>query len=1158
MSTSTAIDPTKIVTATVGSDVLTVPAGTQLVNGNGGADTVLLGTYQYFAEFQIVRNADGSITVTDEHGGTLINTQMIGISVLRFGDGCYDVGTGQFIAAAAVVNGTAGNDTLSVPAGTQLVDGNGGTDVVAFGAYQYFAEFQIVRNANGSIGVTDLHGGTLTNTQMVGIGSLQFGDGTYNVATGQFTSGAVTAVPPVTAPPSVVTPPAINPANVVTGTPGNDLLTLPAGTQLVNGDGGTDTVVFGAYQYYAGFQIVRNADGSIDLTDVHGGTLTNTQLIGIATLQFGDGSYNVSTGVFTAGTAPSPSTGGGTVPAVPTVPSGLLVAPAVGAPQHSGDVVGLLLQNSGTAPLASRIVTFGQSFADGDVPAGSTLVATINGQQVAVQMDVKSTNADGSIAEAVLTLDAPAIAANGSAAVMLSRSAAPQAAAIDPHGFVASGYDAQVNLTFHNANGTTGSDSINVGGALTQALAAGTAKSWLSGPLASEVQISVPVNGAMAAQFNIRENADGTFVTDVQLLNNGIFNAASASYTYDVAITSHGQILASQTNVVQAPMQDWEQVLWSNSKGAAQAPGDQIVYDVAYLEKAGAVGPYATASGVDAGTVAGQISALAGANTGPLGAALVTQYEPTTGARPDIGPTTQWGANWLVSQSAAAEQVMLDNAAAAAAEPIHAVNPDGTPLTTANDPGFWLDGRNTTNPQTVNYSTVETESGWTMDNAHIPDLTYLAALTTGSESALEQLQAQANYDLLSIAPAYRANDSTMIGEQQRGIAWTIRDVANAAYLTPNTDPQKAFFTGQLNAIIQNLDANFVHGALGAAEGSLHGYIMGAFDTNQVAPWEQGYIVIALGQACAQGFTAAADVLGWMNNFISGLYLNGANGYNPLEGSGYWLTTGTGSVSSGNYQGYTSWAQLYAANFAGQPAPTSLNGYPNDPVGGFSTIAKAALAVEWNVTHAAQDLAAYAYITQLTPFLIQDPSGYAASQTWDLTPTLANGHQLQNSEVYYGNGGATTAATADGLLAAASGNNVLQAGSGDSILIGGSGTDVLNGGAGNDFLFAGTGTQTLYGGPGRNTLEGHLNGGTGVDSFLFKAADTATDTVINFEPGTDKLEISGAPAGMTAASLLAAATADAAGDVVLHLSVQHTVVLTGVTLAHLTVQSLLFV
>ena len=1058
---------------------------------------------------------------------------------------------------AKVVTGTPGNDMLTIPAGTQLVEGDGGIDTVLLGAYQYYANYQIVQSGNGTIIVTDAHGGSLVGTEMVGIASLQFTDGSYTVATGKFTTGSAAAIVAPAAPQPVSAAVIPSPHEVVFS-PGHDTLAIPAGTLLVEGDGGTDIAVLADYQYYANYQILRAANGTITVTDEHGGSLIGTSMAGVTTLQFADGSYSVATGQFTAGSGSAVPTAGtpGAIPFV-VATTGLLTAPTVSAPQHSGDVVAVLVANGGVAALPSRDITFGQSFADGDVPAGASLVATINGQQVALQMDVKNTNADGSVMDAIITLAAPSLAAQSAFTVMLSRAttAVSAGAAINPSGMVAAGYNEQLTLTLHNADGSTGVTTLNVGAALTQALAAGTAQSWLNGALASEEQFSVAINPALTAQFNIREYADGSFVTTAQILNNGIFASASKTYNYDITLASHGQTQFSQTNVVEAPMQDWTQSVWSNAQGQSHAPADQLIYNVAYLEKSGVVDAYATGAGVNATTLAAQQTALAAANTGPLGAALVTQYEPTTGARPDIGPTTQWGADWLVSQSAVAEQIMLANANAAGAEPIYAVNANGSAVSTANDPGFWLDSRNSTNLPTVNYGTVETISNWTMDAAHIADLTYLAALSTGSAVLLEQLQAQANFDLLSVAPPYRANDSAMLGLQERGIAWTIRDVANAAFLTPGSSPLKAYFTQQVDAVIQNLDSNYVHGALGAEEGQLQGYIMGAFDTNQVAPWEQGYIVIALGQAAAQGFAGATEVLGWMNNFISGLYLNGANGYNPLEGSGYWLTTGSGSLATSNYQSFTSWQQLFSANFAGQASPSTLNGFPNDPVGGFSTIAKAALAVEWNVTHATQDLAAYAYITQQTGYLIQNTGGYDSAQTWDIVPTLADGHQLQNSEVTYGTGGSFTSASPHGLLAAASGNNILQAGSGDSILIGGSGNDQLKGGAGNDFLFAGTGTQSLYGGGGNNTLEGHLNGGSGVNSFLFKVSDIAQDTLLNFKPGVDMLDISGAAPGVTLASLLATVTSNAAGDALLHLSPQHEVILTGIHPAQLTLASL---
>ena len=59
----------------------------------------------------------------------------------------------------------------------------------------------------------------------------------------------------------------------------------------------------------------------------------------------------------------------------------------------------------------------------------------------------------------------------------------------------------------------------------------------------------------------------------------------------------------------------------------------------------------------------------------------------------------------------------------------------------------------------------------------------------------------------------------------------------------------------------------------------------------------------------QASADAVQMLRYMNNFVSGLYTNGQNGYNPFNGAAYYLdlndpVTGTP---------YTSWSQLAAGN-----------------------------------------------------------------------------------------------------------------------------------------------------------------------------------------------------------------------------------------------------
>lgn len=91
----------------------------------------------------------------------------------------------------------------------------------------------------------------------------------------------------------------------------------------------------------------------------------------------------------------------------------------------SGTIGSFTLQNAGAQSLGAGVATLGQSFAQGEVPSGAGLTATINGAAVAVQMDVKTTYPDGSVKMAVLSVDRPTLLSGQSVDVLLTKAAAP-------------------------------------------------------------------------------------------------------------------------------------------------------------------------------------------------------------------------------------------------------------------------------------------------------------------------------------------------------------------------------------------------------------------------------------------------------------------------------------------------------------------------------------------------------------------------------------------------------------------------------------------------------------------------------------------------------------------------------------------------------------
>jgi Ca2+-binding RTX toxin-like protein len=198
-----------------------------------------------------------------------------------------------------------------------------------------------------------------------------------------------------------------------------------------------------------------------------------------------------------------------------------------------------------------------------------------------------------------------------------------------------------------------------------------------------------------------------------------------------------------------------------------------------------------------------------------------------------------------------------------------------------------------------------------------------------------------------------------------------------------------------------------------------------------------------------------------------------------------------------------------------------------------------------VTHSPDALEAFSYITSQSPGML---AAFETQQNFDITPMLPDGHHLLNSEIQFAPiaGGSVTAKTPDALLIGGAGNAILSGGDGVAILYGGGGNDTLNGGNGMIYLFGGSGNDRLVAGSGGN----YMKGGPGTDVFVFTQSGSGHDTIADFNPGIDDIEIhANGSSTTTVAGLIQGAISDAAGDAVLHLG-QHDIVLDGITTAQL--------
>ena len=71
-----------------------------------------------------------------------------------------------------------------------------------------------------------------------------------------------------------------------------------------------------------------------------------------------------------------------------------------------------------------------------------------------------------------------------------------------------------------------------------------------------------------------------------------------------------------------------------------------------------------------------------------------------------------------------------------------------------------------------------------------------------------------------------------------------------------------------------------------------------------------------------------------------------------------------------------------------------------------------------------------------------------------------------------------------------------------IIVGSSGNDKLSGGIGRDTIHGGAGDDIINGGSGRDML----TGGLGADTFVYSSVLDAGDTIADFAPGQDRLDV----------------------------------------------------
>ena len=915
------------------------------------------------------------------------------------------------------------------------------------------------------------------------------------------------------------------------GMDGNDILTGNAGDDMLDGGAGTDTVVYGGA--FIDYSINFNDDGTVSVRDLRSegnegaDVVKNMEYIQFADAKLGltQDAINAYTGADTgtgtgtgtdtgtgtgtdtgtgtgtdtgSGTGTDTGTGGGTTTPTETV----LYNQTLEQPVDADDVVAVRFSNTGTDPAGNGPVTLGQVFQEGDIPAGEYLMAEINGQPVQIQMDVKATHPDGSVRHAVLTIDSPEIQPGDSVDIMLSHTPTPPAGATNVTAQDAlANVDLSVDFTMHNADGTDTPIHLDAASALSQAIADGTLSTWLEGPLASEFSVDVPVNEQMHVTFNIRAFDDGNVMTDVVFAADKSFTAGNENLNYDVSIKEGGSEVYAYQNLDHHHKGTWHTEVWQGDD-----PSVHVIRDMDYFLKTGAVSNYDFSMGVKDSVLQQAYDAMQASDTDPMGTGTVETYMPGTGGRPDIGPLPTWAVRYLATQDERAEDVLFANADAAGGIPWHYVDENTGEVISIDDfPNIWLDFRDASGQLPDGFTMSGTD--WTTDVAHMPSMTYLPYLLSGSQYYLDEMQVQANFGMASMNPAYRDYDGGIVDRHQlRGQAWAMRELTNVSWALPDDEPMKNYFADKLLNNLENYMNNYA--LLDPDTGEVSGAIQyPSGELGKISPWQDDYFTMVVALMADRGDTYAQDLLEWKTDFTAGRFLAEDFGFPAIAGTSYRLVLYE-KDADGNKVWFDTWQEIMDHTFTdvGKDIPDELN-YP-DWAGGYAALARAAVASL--VTQGQEGaLEAYGFLVSETPNMDAD---YENDPTFSMQLEV-DGHAIAHADEIVGTDQADTMTGTDHneLMHGGDGDDFILGHGGTDALFGGEGADTIDGGEGDDYLYGNQGDDVIIGGAGDDHIKGGkgadvLEGGEGHDTFIYDRLSEAGDTIKDFHDGQDVLDL----------------------------------------------------
>jgi len=587
-------------------------------------------------------------------------------------------------------------------------------------------------------------------------------------------------------------------------------------------------------------------------------------------------------------------------------------------------------------------LTFGQVFKQGAIPNGKSITAKLNDTTVPIQVDPKSTWPDGSLRNAVITVNIPQLDAHTSKFLALYLTSDKFKQDYQGHStptvtqLLDSGFDATAVLTIKGQAYQVDARQLLLHIKKTHDCRswARECNIWLSGPLVSEWIIGVPPidsmgnpNRHLKVFFYIRAYsgtggaAIGNVRVDTVVENDWTYVPAPQNIEYNAILTvgAHHFQLNNLTNYAQTR---WHKVMWWHDR-----PRVFTRIDWQYLQATKAISNYANVYPTDA------FLNKVRQSVAPMERGDQSVHMGETGDQVAIGPLPQWTSVYVISGDPRAFAWMRANDDALGAYQMHfSDKKTGRPLSIVDHPFITL----IASSDARRLADSKPQSGWendmlpscalgasckspfTYDIAHFPSGGYVTYMVTGDYYYLEELQFIASYVELWTNPGYRDYSKGLLSKalpQVRSQAWALRAIADAAFITPDSDPLKSYYSLLINNIITNYNQLYTGGSV---DDPLHVIAkFGNTDGKQgvaIAPWQDSFFTWAVGHVAELGFPGAAKLLKWKAEFQINLMTDWIEhprtGYCWTQASTYELQV----KDSANSPMYESLSKVWSINF----------------------------------------------------------------------------------------------------------------------------------------------------------------------------------------------------------------------------------------------------